>query len=114
MTEDSVNWAAALEGLDGQRPLLLELIDLFLVEYPRLINDADVALRASDLKTLQRAAHTTKGSLRYFGPSTAADVAEKLEMAAKLGDLPLAERLFPQLQREVARLLPQLDAYRGS
>lgn len=114
MSEEVIDWATALEGLDGQRPLLMELIDLFLVEYPRLSHDARVAMQGKDLKTLQRAAHTMKGSLRYFGPLAAADLAEQLEGLAKAGDLNAAETLLSQLETAVAHLLPQLQAYRAS
>ena len=76
-----VNWATALDVVAGDRLLLVEVVDAFLQEAPQQMSAVEEAIRGRDAATLRRAAHTLKGSLRYFGAQAAYDLALALEMA---------------------------------
>lgn len=110
-TEDAVDWSKALEVVQGDRALLKDLIDAFLDECPRLLEEIRAALAASDLTTLQRAAHTIKGSMRYFGAKEAFDRAFALEDGARNGQLTDAPQLLERLEREVDRIRPALSRF---
>lgn len=88
-----VNWATALDVVAGDRLLLVEVVDAFLQEAPQQMSAVEDAIQRRDAVTLRRAAHTLKGSLRYFGAQTAYDVALALEMAG------MAEQFDHQLER---------------
>ena len=53
--------------------LLGEIVQAFLEETPRILDQIRSALQASDSNQLQRAAHTVKGSLRTLGAEAAAE-----------------------------------------
>ena len=69
------------------------------------------AVEAGDPAALRIAAHTLKGSLRYFGNTVVADYAFTLEKMGRAGGLSGTRQILADLQREVARLVPQLENY---
>ena len=104
-------WEVALAQVEGREALLRELIGLFQQEGPRLLIDTEKACEAADLKELRIAAHTLKGSLRYFGPSEASRLAATVEQAAIDEDLPTANHCLAELRRQVERMLQSLLDY---
>ena len=59
--------SVALESVDGDQELLADVIGVYLDECPRLLRELGEAIEAKDFKTVQRTAHTIKGSSRIFG-----------------------------------------------
>lgn len=108
MDPEPIDWSTAMEAVEGQTELLVELIELFLEEYPKHLDSMRVAARCGDGNGFARAAHTLKGSLKYFGPSRAAELALQLEQQGKsLAACDPGPRLV-ELEREIERMLPQL------
>jgi two-component system sensor histidine kinase/response regulator len=68
-----------LKAFDGDWGFLKEVVEVFLSDYPRLLNDLHRAFEQSDSDTLMRAAHSLKGMLKNFQAETAAEVAFELE-----------------------------------
>ncbi len=68
-------------------------------------------LQAGDADSLRRAAHTLKGSMRYFGASRSFDRAYELETLAYRRQLDDAPARAAELEREVDRLIPALQAF---
>jgi HPt (histidine-containing phosphotransfer) domain-containing protein len=66
------------------------------------------ALTRGDAPTLARAAHTMKGVLQTLAASPAADVAVRLEILARCGNLAEAEGLLAELRDELTLLTPAL------
>src|SRR5262249_1839716 len=58
-----IDWELALANVGGDEKLLQEIVDIFLVESPRLLHEIQQAISQGDARCLQRAAHTLKGSL---------------------------------------------------
>jgi two-component system, sensor histidine kinase and response regulator len=83
--------AAALKGLDGDEPLLLEILGLFLEDAPRLMAEARRAIEAGDAATLMRTGHILAGSAGHFAAGGVVEAARKLEEIGKAGDLSGAE-----------------------
>ena len=68
-----------LKAFDGDWGFLKEVVEVFLSDYPRLLDDLHRAFEQSDSDTLMRAAHSLKGMLKNFQAETAAEVAFELE-----------------------------------
>ncbi|MCA9155400.1 MAG: response regulator, partial [Planctomycetales bacterium] len=105
------DWSTALNVVQGDQDLLRELVDAFLTECPRLMQEIEVALEQNDAEQLRIAAHTLKGSVRYFGAEAAMSVAFDLELAGKEGRFSGVDGKLAQLQDELNRLLPPLMSF---
>ena len=107
----SLDWAAALEMMDGNEQLLCDVASTFLEEYPRMMGEIQQGVNNSDAALLHRAAHTMKSSMRYFGAHRAHDLSLELEMMGKSEDFSDATAKLEMLDGEITRLLPQFTAY---
>jgi CheY-like chemotaxis protein len=100
---------ALLEGVGGNRRLLLELAELFLADLPRLVARIKTALGSSNAEELARAAHALKGSVGNFGASKAMGSADKIEMFGKSGDFSSAAKALATLESELAQVTRELQ-----
>jgi two-component system, sensor histidine kinase and response regulator len=82
-----LNDAALVAGFGGNRKVLREVIDIFLVDGPHLLAAVQHAQQAGDGKELAASAHALKGSVGLFVQTGAFDTARQLERAARAGDL---------------------------
>ncbi|NQT38024.1 MAG: response regulator, partial [Planctomycetes bacterium] len=101
---ETVDWDRAMRAVRGDRRLLRVVVETFLQEAPQLMDKIRAAVAESDAPTLQRTAHTLKGSMQYFGSGRAYDLAFRLETDARGGDLQHAGSLAEQLDQAVATL----------
>jgi PAS domain S-box-containing protein len=106
-----IDWNAALKICAGDRELLREIAAAFLEEHPRRIDEIQRAMDTRDWELLHRAAHTIKGSMRYFGAHAVFDRAFGLEQLAAAQQLDGGEEIFSLLNQELAKLLPHLINY---
>jgi CheY-like chemotaxis protein len=106
-----IDWDAALKICAGDRELLREIAAAFLEEHPRRIDEIQRAMDTADWELLHRAAHTIKGSMRYFGAAAVFDRAFGLEQLAAAQQLDGGEEIFALLKQELAKLLPHLINY---
>jgi two-component system sensor histidine kinase/response regulator len=95
--------AELLARFDGDGELLKELAEIFLQECPRMLDEIRQALRTADPKTLERAAHTLKGSVGNFAMPDPWETAQRLELLAKSGQLSGAEEIFRTLEQQLAQ-----------
>jgi HPt (histidine-containing phosphotransfer) domain-containing protein len=102
------DWNGAARKLGGNPKLQAIVVEAVLEEAPRLTVKIRQAVAAADAAGLRLAAHTLKGSIRYFGPSPAADHAQRLEQAAAAGNLEGAEVIAAALAEEMEKLLAAL------
>src|SRR3954447_24500712 len=79
-TASLVDFAAVLSRLGGDTVLLRELASIFLQEYPALLGEMGDAIAASDAESLQRAAHSLKGSVSNFAVPAVTDAVFCLEI----------------------------------
>ncbi len=106
--------AAAVERLEGDEGLWAEVAALFRADAPRLLAELREAIGAADPAAVQRAAHGLKGAAGYVGAGPTADAAHRLERLGAAGDLAAAAGALADLDREVSRLLADLDAGPGA
>jgi PAS domain S-box-containing protein len=95
----------------GEDPgLLLDLVKAFQVDSRRLLDEVRSGLSRCEPGLVERAAHRLKGSLGTLGASAAYEAAARLEAFGRAGDLDPAEQALFTLERELARLEPELTA----
>ncbi|MBI3861175.1 MAG: response regulator [Planctomycetia bacterium] len=104
----------ALKSLDGDAKLLADIVRIFLVESPRLIEEIETAIARTDGPLLRRAAHTIKSGLRMFGAEDAYDLACRLEGLGRTGDIasagePFADfkRVFVDIEKELSEFMAE-------
>jgi two-component system, sensor histidine kinase and response regulator len=104
----AINEAALLEGVDGNRRLLRDLVRIFLADYPLHLTQIKDALRDGDAQALTKAAHTLKGAVGNFAAEKAAAAAQLLEVLARDGKLGAAGDAYSALESELVRLGEEL------
>jgi len=72
----------ALKEMSGA-DFMPELIDTFLEDAPRMLDDLRRALAAGDVETFRRTAHSLKSNCRTFGALDLAELARELEFFAR-------------------------------
>jgi HPt (histidine-containing phosphotransfer) domain-containing protein len=102
--------AALRERVEGDTELLREIIELFLEDSPRLIDEVRAAVAAGDAAALRRAAHTLKGAASNFGASAVVAAALELETMGRTGDLSGAAPARDRLGAALAALDAALAA----
>ncbi len=108
---DLIDWEYALKSMQGRPSLLREIVELFSTEAPRLYRQITEAIEARDSGTLRIAAHTLKGSCRYFGDTLAAVYASQLELAGKDETWDGGESLAKQLRESLDVIEPQIAEF---
>lgn len=108
-----VDWRIALQSVSGDRELLLAVVESFLEETPRLMDNLRQAAARSDAAGVTQAAHTLKSSVNYFGMKTAFELALRLEEIGRRGDLSGVNEPLNSLDGEVAQALAVLIDYQG-
>ena len=76
-----------LKAFDGDWSFLEEIVEVFLSDYPRLMDDLRRANTEGDCDLLMRSAHSLKGMLKNFQAESAAEVAYQIEKKAKIENL---------------------------
>jgi CheY-like chemotaxis protein/HPt (histidine-containing phosphotransfer) domain-containing protein len=105
-----INKAAILARVDGDLELLRELVELFLRDHPRRLDEIREAVAQGLTVDLERAAHALKGSVGNFGAKDAVEAARRLETMGRDDELSSsggqarAEQAYAQLEAELTRL----------
>jgi HPt (histidine-containing phosphotransfer) domain-containing protein len=108
---ETIDWSEALRSARGSEALVRTIAEIAREEVPRLVADIRRAVAEGDAVRLRLAAHTLKGSLRYFGKTAAFAQALGVEELARRGDLPAAAAALPQLEAEIERIVLSLSDY---
>jgi HPt (histidine-containing phosphotransfer) domain-containing protein len=113
MTEAQASWDldAALQSVDGDRELLVEMAGLFLEDSGQLLAEIGQAIQAGDAAALHRGAHTLKGSVANFVAREAREMAQHLEMMGRSGDLTGAPARYTALNAEMHRVEADLSEF---
>jgi PAS domain S-box-containing protein len=96
----------------GDRELLRQLLELFDVEYPKLLSEMRDGLSAGSLPRVQRAAHTMKGMLGTLGGKASYEEALRLELLAKSGEMTRLHEALVTLESAVTQFRAALAALR--
>ncbi len=99
-----------LNAFDGDWDFLKEVVEVFLSDCPRLIDDLRRAHKESDSDTLMRAAHSLKGMLKNLQAEPAAEVAFVLEKQGKADNFDGVSETIDDLAGQVAEVDTALRA----
>ena len=106
-----LDWAVAMESVQGNADLMRELIEIYLQEAPKLMDELQRAVEQRDAPKIRIVSHTLKGSTRYFGDIETARLAYELEQRGKSADLAEAPNLLQDLRTVLDALIQELRAY---
>ena len=110
-SEDAVDLPDLLERVDNDRDFLCELIDLFKVEFPPVLQSLKESVVQKDLKNVEIASHTLKGMLSELSVKRAAAIASQLEQLGRDGKTSGMTETLALLEHEVENLLTELAGY---
>jgi signal transduction histidine kinase/CheY-like chemotaxis protein/HPt (histidine-containing phosphotransfer) domain-containing protein len=102
------NAPEALARMGGDYDLLREISEILLERCPQALTEMRQAAMQGDPATLERLAHTLKGSLAQVGAGAASSAAHRLERLAHRGHCDTADPLIEELAAELARFEPLL------
>jgi HPt (histidine-containing phosphotransfer) domain-containing protein len=111
ISASGIDWKLALRSVGGRRRLLCEVVDAFRDQTPRLVEMLHEGLAEGNAAQVHRAAHTIKGSLRYFGCPASAELAAGIEMAAGEGQLAELEPRIDELSGRIDAVLQEMEAH---
>jgi CheY-like chemotaxis protein/HPt (histidine-containing phosphotransfer) domain-containing protein len=98
----------------GEDPqLILSMVQLHAKDTVRVLGELRDGIARRDAPTVERAAHRLKSSLGTLTAVAAAQAAERLECCGREGNIAGAALALPELQQELDRLEPELDALRS-
>jgi HPt (histidine-containing phosphotransfer) domain-containing protein len=100
----------ALARVGGDADLLKEIGALFVKEYPALLTRLAAAVSNRDDYTVERTAHSLKGSASNFGARAVCDAALALELAGRRGDLTGALEHLRALEAALTLLHSELES----
>ena len=104
--------AKMFQNIGGDNELFGQLVGLFLDRHQAMLTDIKEGLIKADAVTVERAAHTLKGTAGNLCASEVALAASRLEAVGHLGTLQDAPPVYAQLEMEVLRLVRILGPYR--
>ena len=109
--DDVVNWPAAFKAVQGNMDTLHAIIDAALGEIPQLAAAIHKAVDNADATALRRAAHTLKGSLRYFSTGVAYTEVCQLEQIGQESRLADAPRVLDALDCHLEEVVQALQEF---
>ncbi|MCC9605391.1 response regulator [Blastopirellula sp. JC732] len=104
-----VDWEAALANVAGDESLLQAMVDVFLTDVRRILNEIDEAIEAKDGPRLRRNAHSLKGSFGYFAAAEGQQAAMRLETLGTEENFAEAPAALRTLKEVFAGIEPELQ-----
>jgi PAS domain S-box-containing protein len=111
--DDAGEMAALLEAFNHDGEFFKDVAEMFIADYPPMVETVEKAIADEDGALLGRTAHALKGMARNFQIDGAADAARQLEMLADQDQFETAGHLFTRMVEELAgfeRRLKQMVA----
>ncbi|NNL75581.1 MAG: response regulator [Desulfobacterales bacterium] len=93
-----------LKAFDGDWSFLEELVEIYLNDYPRIMDELQKAIKEGDSNKLMRSAHSLKGMLRNFQAEHAAEIAFELEKMGKNEKFEGAQAAAESLSAKIAEV----------
>ena len=97
-----------LDGVMGDRALLVEMVELWLVDSEKQVSRLASGLEHRDSTMVKSAAHALKGSVGTFQATAAYETARQLEALANNGDLDAARQVFATLSAQLEMMKQEL------
>lgn len=114
MDNDIIGIQDVLGRLQGDKELLLELIQIFLDDAPQRFKDVSDMIKKEDYAQLADVAHSVKGAASNIGANKLWQSFKVIEQAAKDKDLALASEIFARASLEFAELKEYIPRLRSN
>ncbi len=93
-----------MEMIGGDEELMIELFRSYAEERDSMMADIEAAVSDGDSEAVRQSAHKLKGTLIYLAAKNAADLAYRLEVAGREGEMSETPALFEALSAEIAQV----------
>ena len=103
---------AELKQMSGEE-FLNELMDTFLDDSPKLIEEMESALKVNNVDSFRRAAHSLKSNAATFGANGLFALAKELEMLGKENKLAETGDRLKALQESYESVREELSEFRS-
>ncbi len=100
------------EMVGGDTKFIVELINTFLIDAPRMLSDMRQSLASGDATLLHRIAHSFKSNSAEFGAMALSSLCRELEKAGKTGTFLGVDELLTRTEAEYAQVKVALEALR--
>lgn len=107
-----VDEEGALKRLGGDRSLFDEFISIFLEDSPELLSEIRQGLKSDDANAVGKNAHSLKGLMSNFGAKECVEVALKIELAGRAGEVAECDDDFQRLEHLHGQLASELKSLR--
>ncbi len=104
-----LDWHGAMARYKLSPESLVRISEPFLDDCPALLQQMQSAIAAGDSSTLQRAAHTLKGSADIFSSRRVVELALRLEMKGREQRFDGAEEIWQELELEAGKLVAAIQ-----
>ncbi len=101
----------AMRCVAGDEELFRELLELFVDDMPRMLDELREAIDSGSTSDIRRCAHTIKGAASHLAAEPTRGVAEELEMIGESTAILGVESLYDKLVHESDRLKQAARAY---
>ncbi|MCK4224314.1 MAG: response regulator [candidate division Zixibacteria bacterium] len=101
---DPIDLETALSRFDNNKDFFKEMLEEFLDYAPKQLHTLDEAINKGETKVVEREAHSLKGAAGNLSAKRIADLALKLELLGRTGDLAGAKEMIGNLKTEFKRL----------
>ena len=91
-----------------------ELVELFLKNSSRMLSVVEQAVHEGKAETIEKAAHSLKGSVGNFAADRAFQAAMKLETMDREGRVKQGDQALKDLEKEISLLIDVLMSLRGA
>jgi len=106
---DVFNYDALLNHLDGDRSILMEVVEVFLKDVQGRIDRIEKAFGVSDHQAVAADAHTIKGSAGVISANRLLLAAEKLHQVASVTEDDGIDGAVEELRKSFAELRSRLE-----
>lgn len=95
---------AIIEAFDQDWNFFGEVVDLFVSDYPQMIDGLNAMLASGDAVAFSRYAHSIKGMVKLFKAKEASELSQMLEIKGRTGDLSGGLEMVAKLSNSLDRL----------
>jgi CheY-like chemotaxis protein/HPt (histidine-containing phosphotransfer) domain-containing protein len=106
-----IDWSAMAALVDGDRDLLREVVEAYVVEIREHLERLPAEIDAHNLREARRRAHSLRGAMGVFRATEAEAAAARLEAATSAGNFGTAATLVEAARTAVGKVLPLLEAH---
>ena len=102
--------AMILDNLMNDKEIVIEILEGFLIDIPKQINNLQNYLDNRDVEGVERQAHTIKGASANVGAAALQTFVYEMEKTGKAGEFESVQKEMPQLSKEFNTLKDLIEA----